>query len=145
MKGIWCGIVCFALASASATRTYAQVPTNTPEQNQKTGEQRQPGDFRDFDELDLDDLLNVTVSIASGRVQRAEEAPSTVSVVTDEDIRRMGARTVADVLQTVPGFEVLIDSLGRNQIVVRGVVSQIPSTLTAVTQSSSENVLLLFN
>ena len=98
-------------------------------------DKRQPGEFIDVEELSLDDLLNVTVSIAAGRVQRLEEAPSIVSVVTDEDIRRMGARTLADVLATVPGFEVLTDGLGRNRIVVRGVG----------TQGESENVLILFN
>ena len=145
MKPIWHWLLCLALTCASAAPTYGQVPTAPAAPDQPTGEPPQLGDFRDFDELDLDDLLNVTVSIASGKIQRAEEAPSTVSVVTDEDIRRMGARTLADVLQTVPGFEVLTNDLGRSRIAVRGVVSQHPTTLAAVTQASSENILVLFN
>ena len=145
MNPIWCGVVCLTLACASSTRTYGQTPTTPSAPDQKPGGRQQPGDFRDFDELNLEDLLNITVSIASGKVQRAEEAPSTVSVVTDEDIRRMGARTLADVLQTVPGFEVLTNNLGRSRIAVRGVVSQNPTTLAAVTQALSENILVLFN
>src|SRR5438128_3954139 len=95
-------------------------------------------EFHDFEDLELDDLLNVTISIAAGRTQTLEEAPSIVSVVTDEDIRRMGARTLEEVLETVPGIEVLTDNLGRGRIVIRGV----PGGLTS---GSSENVLVLFN
>jgi iron complex outermembrane receptor protein len=101
---------------------------------QGASERRQRGDFRDVEELSLDDLLDLTVSIAAGRVQPVEEAPGIVSVITDEDIRRMGAQTLADVLQTVPGFEVWTDNLGRDRIAVRGVVT-----------GASENVLILFN
>ena len=143
MRLIGCSVVCLALWCTSAPRAYGQAPASPAAPDQKPSGQ-QPGDFRDFDELNLEDLLNVTVSIAAGRVQRAEEAPSIVSVVTDEDIRRMGARTLADVLETVPGFEVLTDALGRNHIAVRGIVSQHPAN-SAVTQASSENILVLFN
>jgi iron complex outermembrane receptor protein len=143
MRWICCAVLWLALCAIPPS-AYGQASAPGGPQDQKPAG-KQPGDFRDFDELDLEDLLNVTVSIAAGRVQRAEEAPSIVSVVTDEDIRRMGARTLADVLETVPGFEVLTDSLGRNHIAVRGIVSQRPTTLAAVTQASSENILVLFN
>ena len=93
------------------------------------------GDFDDIDELNLDDLLDVTVSIAAGKVQLVEEAPSIVSVITAEDIRRLGARMLTDVLAIVPGFDVLTDRLGRNRIAVRGILSE----------GASENVLVLFN
>jgi iron complex outermembrane receptor protein len=86
----------------------------------------------DIDEVTLDELLGGAVSIASGQLQRPEEAPSIVSVITDDEIRRRGARTLDDVLQTIPGFEVLIDNLGRSRIVARGV-------------AESGNVLILFN
>jgi outer membrane receptor for ferrienterochelin and colicin len=84
-------------------------------------DERPIGAFRDIEELSLADLLDRRVSIASaGRVQRIEEAPSVVSVITDEDIRRMGARTVSDVLRTVPGFDVTARSIGSDEMVVRG-------------------------
>jgi len=92
-------------------------------------------EFKDISELKLDDLLSLTVSIAAGRVQRVEEAPSIVSVITAEDIRRLGATHLDQVLKLVPGFEVLLDANGQTQIVVRGIG----------TSSVSENVLVLFN
>lgn len=110
-----------------------------PQKNQKqqSGGQKtiELGDFKDFDDLNLDDLLDVPISIAAGKVQRLEEAPSVVSVITADEIRRLAARTLEDVLQIIPGYEVLTDNQGRNRIGVRGVV----------TLGSSENVLVLFN
>ena len=123
------GAVCACLLGTPARGQDAQ-------QKPEEGE-RQVGEFEDFDELALDDLLNRTVSIAAGAVQRVEEAPGIVSVITDEDIRRMGLRTLADALETVPGVEVHIDNVGRQRIVVRGVN---PHGI-----SVSENVLVLFN
>ena len=93
--------------------------------------------FQDIAELSLERLLDITISIAAGKAQKLEEAPGIVSVITAEEIQRLGARTLADVLKTVPGFEVLTDALGRDRIVVRGA--------SAGTGGSSENVLILFN
>jgi iron complex outermembrane receptor protein len=123
-----CAVLSILIAPAAGAQSTTQQPAE--------GE-RQAGEFEDFEELELADLLNQTVSIAAGAVQRVEEAPAIVSVITDEDIRRMGLRTLADVLSIVPGFEVLNDNLGRDRIVVRGVYPQGISV--------SENVLVLFN
>ncbi|HEY3119930.1 MAG TPA: TonB-dependent receptor [Vicinamibacteria bacterium] len=95
-------------------------------------------EFHDFEDLELDELLNVTISIAAGRTQTLEEAPSIVSVVTDEDIHRMGARTLEEVLETVPGIEVLTDATGHGRITIRAVIA-------GFTSGSSENALVLFN
>ena len=59
-------------------------------------------------------------------------------VVTEEDIRRSGARGLHEVLETVPGLEVVTDNLGRGRVIVRGVPG-------ALTSGGSENVLVLLN
>ena len=102
-------------------------PSSTPVKGMK---------FQDIEELSLERLLDVTITIAAGRAQKLEEAPGIVSVINAEEIKRLGARTLSDVLKTVPGFEVLIDNLGRDRIVVRGVIS-------GATGGSSESVLIL--
>ena len=94
--------------------------------------------FKDIEELDLEKLLDAPITIATGRVQRLEDAPSIASVITDEEIRRLGARTLAEVLQFVPGYEVITDNSGRNRIIVRGLLGRSSG-------GSSENVLILFN
>lgn len=48
---------------------------------------------------------DATVSIATKTQMTEKEAPSIVSVITEEDIRNTGARTIVDVLRTVPGFD----------------------------------------
>jgi outer membrane receptor protein involved in Fe transport len=64
------------------------------------------------------------VYLASRTKQTAAEAPAIVSVITDKDIRDMGARNWEDILRTVPGFDTVLKSLGLERPVnVRGVSS----------------------
>jgi len=62
--------------------------------------------------LDLEQLLQVqvaTVSAASGFEQKITEAPSSISIVSSEEIKRYGYRTLADILQSLQGFNVSND------------------------------------
>jgi len=97
------------------------------------------GFFQDFDELSLDDLLapdEETVSVASRREQPLSETPGVVTVVDHEQIQSLGARTLRDVLLTLPGFDIVTDNLGRGRIVLRGFRGF---------GGSSESVLLLMD
>jgi outer membrane receptor protein involved in Fe transport len=61
-------------------------------------------------DLTLEQLVEVQlVSVASKRPQTSTEAPSVVTVVSGDEIRRQGYRTVGDVLRTLPGFYVSYD------------------------------------
>ncbi|MBI3932739.1 MAG: TonB-dependent receptor [Acidobacteria bacterium] len=98
------------------------------------------GFFQDFDEFDLEALLDtgdVKTAIASRRPETLEEAPGVVAVLTGDEIRRMGARTLEDVLRSLPGFDVLTDNLGRSRVVLRGVA--------VGSAAGSDSVLILFN
>jgi outer membrane receptor protein involved in Fe transport len=55
--------------------------------------------------LSLEDLLKVKISTASLRPQEVREAPATVYVVTEEDIRAYGYRDLKDVLRNLPGID----------------------------------------
>jgi outer membrane receptor protein involved in Fe transport len=99
------------------------------------------GFFQDFEELDLETLLafsDTTLRIATRTEQVPDEAPGAVSIVTSDDIKAMGARTLEDVLRSIPGVDVTTDGLGRPLIVFRGVAS-------GATGGGSENVLILMN
>jgi len=100
------------------------------------------GFFQDFEELDIESLLEtageVTVSLATRREMIPEDAPGSVSVVTAEEIRNLGARTLVDLLRTLPGFDVVVDSRGRSQILARG----FPAGLA---DGASEGVLILLD
>ena len=58
---------------------------------------------RDLVELPLEALLDVRVSTASRFEQSARDAPSTVHVLTGEDIRAFGWRTLGQALGSLPG------------------------------------------
>jgi len=54
--------------------------------------------------LSLEELMEVKISTGTSKLLR--DAPSTVSIITAEDIKRIGARTVAEALETIPGLHI---------------------------------------
>jgi iron complex outermembrane receptor protein len=70
-----------------------------------TANQRTP----DLTDLPLEQLMDIPVEGASKYVQKPTEAPSSVTVITSDEIKKYGHRTLADVLQSVQGFHVSYD------------------------------------
>jgi iron complex outermembrane receptor protein len=67
-------------------------------------------DTSDAVSLSLEDLLSVqVVTTASKFPQSVREAPASITIVTADDIRRHGHRTLADVLRTVRGLYTTYD------------------------------------
>ncbi len=60
----------------------------------------------DLNNMSLEQLMNVEVTTVSKHPEKYSEAPAAIYVVTQEDIRRSGANTIADVLRMVPGLDV---------------------------------------
>ncbi len=56
--------------------------------------------------LSLEELLQVTVTSVSRKPQSLSTAAAAIFVVTQDDIRSSGARTIPDVLRMVPGIQV---------------------------------------
>lgn len=63
----------------------------------------------ELESMSLEDLMNIPVYAASRHEQKSSEAPSWVSIVTSDDIRKYGYRTLEDLLKSVPGFYVIND------------------------------------
>ncbi len=53
---------------------------------------------------ELEQVLNTEISTASRYGQKTSEAPSSVSIITAEDIARFGYKTLADALNSLSGF-----------------------------------------
>jgi outer membrane receptor for ferrienterochelin and colicins len=58
----------------------------------------------DLSEASLEQLGSIKVYSASKHLQDAREAPSSVTVITADDIQQHGYRTLADILESVRGF-----------------------------------------
>lgn len=66
-------------------------------------------DAADLTELPLEQLMTLEVTTASKFSQTLREAPSAVTVISADDIRAYGHRTLADVLRSIPGLYVSND------------------------------------
>jgi iron complex outermembrane receptor protein len=60
-------------------------------------------------ELTIEKLLDIEVYSASKFAQKTTEAPASVTIVTANDIKRYGYRTLADILRSVRGMFVTYD------------------------------------
>lgn len=67
-------------------------------------------DIKNLLEMDLEEILKVKV--ATGTSRTISEAPSIVSVITQEDIKAMGITTLAEAVEQIPGLHVS-NSLNR--------------------------------
>lgn len=61
---------------------------------------------QDFTELTLQELLDVQVTSVSKHAEPLRRAAAAITVLTGEDLRRTGARTLAQALRLVPGIQV---------------------------------------
>jgi len=76
----------------------------------------------DLFDLSLEELMEMSIDTvygASKRPQKVSEAPSSVTVITSEEIRLYGYRTLADLLRSVPGFYLAYDQ-AYHQLLARG-------------------------
>ncbi|OPY74985.1 MAG: Colicin I receptor precursor [Syntrophorhabdus sp. PtaU1.Bin050] len=63
----------------------------------------------DYTEFSLEELMDITVFGASRFDQKVSEVPSFVSMVTSDEIKKYGYRTLADILNSLSGFHVIYD------------------------------------
>ena len=63
----------------------------------------------DLSEASLEQLGSIKVYTASRHLQLTGDAPSSVTIITADEIQRYGYRTLADALRTVRGFDVTYD------------------------------------
>ncbi|HWN95412.1 MAG TPA: TonB-dependent receptor plug domain-containing protein, partial [Methylomirabilota bacterium] len=69
-------------------------------------------DEPDFTMMSLEELGTIKVHMVMGAskyAQKTTDAPSSISIVTQDDFKRYGYRTLADALQSLQGFHVSSD------------------------------------
>jgi iron complex outermembrane receptor protein len=74
---------------------------------------------QDLMAMKIEDLSRVQVYSASRHLEDVRKAPSSVSIISGDDIRRYGWRTLGEALRTLRGFYVS-DNLQYTYLGVRG-------------------------
>jgi outer membrane receptor for ferrienterochelin and colicins len=69
-----------------------------------SGMNDQNGNSTDLASLDIEQLMNVQITTASRFADKISNAPSIVSVVTSDELRRFAGMTLGEILQRVPGL-----------------------------------------
>ncbi len=69
-------------------------------------------DIAAIEDVSLDELLSGETTVSSTRTTRLRDAPGIVTVVTREDMLRIGARDVGELLPLIPGFDLHVDVFG---------------------------------
>jgi len=71
-------------------------------------------------ELDLIDLTNTKVVVASKREEKLTDAPGIISVVTRDEIEQFGGRNLQDLLNRVPSIQAIGSHAYSHTVSVRG-------------------------
>ncbi len=74
----------------------------------------------EFLDMDLSQLMNITITSVSKKEQRLADAAAAVFVITQEDIRRSGVTSIPDVLAMAPGLQVAKISASKWSVSSRG-------------------------
>ncbi|MHC4948027.1 MAG: TonB-dependent receptor plug domain-containing protein, partial [Planctomycetota bacterium] len=100
----WRGLV---LATAAATGlAVAAAGQDEPDGEPPPLDQDLEALLEDIVEMDIEQLMEVAVTSVTGRAQPLIDTPAAIFVITPEDIRRTGHRSIAEALRMVPGIQV---------------------------------------
>src|SRR5580704_17415572 len=75
---------------------------------------------RDLSQVSLEELMNIEITSASRKEQRAGDVAAAVFVITQDDIRRSGMTTIPDVLRLAPGVDVAQINSNKWAVTIRG-------------------------
>ena len=73
-------------------------------------------------DIELTDLAQLKVSIASGEPERIIDTPAVVTTYQTNVMKKMGLNTLEDLLNFVPGVVVQDTSIGTKAVMIRGMV-----------------------
>lgn len=74
----------------------------------------------DLSQVSIEDLMNIEITSASRKEQRAADVAAAVFVITHDDIRRSGMTNIPDLLRLAPGVNVAQINSNKWAVSVRG-------------------------
>lgn len=75
---------------------------------------------KDMYSMSLEDLMNIEINVASKNKTSIRESPGIITVISADQIQKMGARDLIDVLRMVPGVQFGTDVQGIVGVGIRG-------------------------
>jgi iron complex outermembrane receptor protein len=88
-------------------------------------------------DLSIQELMNIEVTSVSKKAQKLSQTAAAVYVITNEDIRRSGARNVPEALRLAPGVDVAFIGGGRYAVTIRGFNSRFANKLLVLIDGRS--------
>jgi len=87
--------------------------------------------------LSLEELMEVEITSVSKRPEKRTEAAAAIYVITHQDIRRSGARSLPDLLRTVPGVNVANLDASKRAVSIRGLNDRFANKLLVLVDGRS--------
>ena len=84
---------------------------------------------QDLKRMSLEELANVSVSTVSRGLEPTRLVPAAIHVITQDDIRRSGARSIPEALRLAPGVQVARISAGTWAIGIRGFADRLARSM----------------
>ena len=84
------------------------------------GADNPPLQEQDLTALSIEELSNIQVTSVSKHAEKLSDAPASIYVITNDDIRRAGANTLPDALRLAPNLQVAEVENGQYAISARG-------------------------
>jgi iron complex outermembrane receptor protein len=101
------------------------------------GRAEEPQATSDLEDLSLHDLLSFEVSSASKKLEPLSKTSAAMFVITQEDIRRMGAVSLPEALRMVPGLHVARIDANKWSVSSRGFSTQFSNKLLVLIDGRS--------
>lgn len=95
----------------------------------------------DLIDMDLEDILDMNISVFSVKGLTQRETPGVVTLITQEEILQSGARDLTDILRLVPGFELGVDIQNAVSLGIRGIWAQEGKVLLMVDDMEMNEIL----
>lgn len=100
----WMTSIAAATLATTAAADASSASESTPGSAERKVDEKAAG--ASVMDMDLETLMKQTVTSVSRKSERLSDAASAVFVITQEDIRRSGATSIAEALRLSPGLEV---------------------------------------
>ena len=112
VRAVSCGLFLLPVIALAGGTNELSTPHESGSANPAAAASVDNGTNQDLTQMSLEQLMQIQVpevETASKFEQKATEAPADATVITSDEIKKYGWRTLGDLLETVPGFYISND------------------------------------